>query len=379
MKPSRNYFIFLSLALLCCQHTATANETIPSIGAEEHASAKATRDFWDIGQQSLINSEQASRSLATQVEAFLSAPNDSSLAQVQQEWRNSHQQWQQHSLWPLLASKNGKQFAELKQRYFEIEARDLEPGYLDAVQDYPHSGIVNDISIPLNSESLRHQHGLTDNSEVSLGFHAMELLLWGDQGQRKFNDYQVVTSLDDEQIAAGFMLTDLSNNRRRQLLRLTSQLLADDIQRLRQDWQNPQSSVSQSYLSLAPETRLEWLQQATRQLLGTELPQQVSKVTSQKKHEQHNQFAGDTFHLPLATLAGLEQLLMTGQQPLLHWLVEPKQTGEWQQNLRLLIAALSEAANENSLVAVDKISRIQNQLQQLASVFENGAKNLARD
>lgn len=371
--------MLLLLVLFSYQQSAIAGETSPEITPINHDQALAgpTLHAWELGEQSLINSEQALRNFSAQLDLFLNEPSATNLAQVQQEWRNSHQQWQQHALWMALAKKHSEAFAELQQRHFTIDARELQPGYLDAVQDYPFSGIVNDISIVINADNLRQQHGLTDSSEVSLGFHALELLLWSEQGQRKFNDFQPVAAINSEQNAAGLTTADLANNRRRALVRLITQLLTDDIQRLRQDWQNPQSAISQSYLQLAPETRLAWIQQTLVDVLANQLPQQLSQVNNSDRYTHHNQFAADTYASLITSLNSLEQLLLGGDKSLLDTILGPKKALEWQQQLRLQIATLNDISGDSGEAATAKIAQINTQLKQLANAITTS--DLARE
>lgn len=349
--------------------------TQPSLADTQPATAtaleKSTHYVWELGQQSLINTEQAGRNLLAQVELFLAEPGEASLAQTRQEWRNSHQQWQQHALWLTLAQSQQSRFSDLHHRYFLLDARELQPGYLDAVADYPFSGIVNDISIVLTADNLRQQHGLTDNSEVSLGFHALEFLLWGEQGLRSFTDFQAIATINNEQNAAGLTTGDLANNRRRTLLRLISQLLADDLQRLRQDWQNPESSISLSYLQLSPEARLAALHKTVHQSLAHEIPAQLQQLLNVDRSTHHNQFAGDTYQHILAQLNGMETVLTSGEQPLVHWLAGSASSVEWQQQLRLQISSLNEINNDKGEADQTKLTGIQEQLRLLANTLAN--------
>ncbi len=354
----------LLIALLCCTSGAIAADS-----PTDDPLDKSTRYAWELGLQSLINTEQASRSLSAQLDLFLAEPSEASLANVRQEWRNCHQQWQQHAAWVTLAKVQPRRFTALNQRYFSIDARELQPGYLDAVQDYPFSGIVNDISIVLTADNLRQQHGLTDPSEVSLGFHALEFLLWGEYGQRSFNDFLPITTINAEQNAAGLTTGDLPNNRRRTVLRLVNQLLADDVQRLRQDWQNPLSPISQNYLQLPPKTRLELIQHTAHQLLALELPDQLTQAIAHDRATHHNQFAGDTLQHNLAVLIGLEALMTQGESPLLSHLGGAAADPTWGQLLQSLIADLGELIQDKDGINTGKLSELLEQLPVLAAAL----------
>ena len=53
----------------------------------------------------------------------------------------------------------------------------LYPGYLDALPEWPESGLISDPYLEMTRKSLRVQHGATDASEASLGFAALFVAL----------------------------------------------------------------------------------------------------------------------------------------------------------------------------------------------------------
>ena len=55
----------------------------------------------------------------------------------------------------------------------------LYPGYLDALPEWPESGLISDPYLEMTRKSLRTQHGATDASEASLGFAALFVALNG--------------------------------------------------------------------------------------------------------------------------------------------------------------------------------------------------------
>lgn len=102
--------------------------------------------------------------LAETAHRFVLEPVSENRETWQTAWVAAHDDWQ--SLVYLLPGES----ADL----FQIDAWPIEPGFLDSLPDYPTSGIVNDFSLQLSSTSLRDQHGFTDDTEVALGFHALE-------------------------------------------------------------------------------------------------------------------------------------------------------------------------------------------------------------
>lgn len=371
MKHTSFVFILLATLSSICPFTLAA-EALPEPAIQRTSDStleQATWAAWDLGASSLADAGQASRNFSTQIDAFLLDPSSANLSLLQSQWRACHQQWERHRLWVTLSRAQRNIFTELRHSYYAIDAWDLQPGYLDGVQDYPYSGIVHDISIALTAESLRQQHGMTDNSEISLGFHALEFLLWGELGQRQFNDYLAVNSLTAQQQAEGLTIEDLANNRRRTLLRLAGQLLTEDLARLLKDWQNPQSTAYQSYARLTPEIRLQLVRSTTQQLLGTNLPQQLGRINDQNKNAQHNRFAGDTVHFSQAALIGLDALLSKGENPLANYLLGHEKSPAWLAQLRAQITALGELTGTDHAGNKASLDTIKAQLANLATAL----------
>lgn len=55
----------------------------------------------------------------------------------------------------------------------------LYPGYIDAMPQWPESGLISDPYLEMDRKTLRLQHGATDAAEASLGFAAMLVVLNG--------------------------------------------------------------------------------------------------------------------------------------------------------------------------------------------------------
>ena len=136
------------------------------------------------------------------------------------------------------------------QLQYQINHWPIVPGYLDYVDGYPDSGIVHDINVSLDSIGLRDQHGAFDISEVTLGFHVLEFLLWGSRDTqselRSVDDFIEIDALDASQIESGYSLEQLSNNRRRQLLAIIADILLGDFRELGSLWSDQLERAEQS-------------------------------------------------------------------------------------------------------------------------------------
>ena len=84
------------------------------------------------------------------------------------------------------------------------------------------TGIVNDPSIPITKSRLAALNGNRGQENIATGWHAIEFLLWGQDfddngpGDRSFKDF-----VDGSKANA---------NRRRQYLKVVTDLLIDDLE-----------------------------------------------------------------------------------------------------------------------------------------------------
>jgi Imelysin len=149
-------------------------------------------------RRSMISIETLQVSIAE----FLDTPDLIHQRQMQDHWYKAHSAFLAASFFS---------FNDESQFIFQIDAWPIQEGFLDSLPDYPQSGIINDLALVLTEGAIRAQHGITDVQEVSLGFHALEFLIFS----RSLDEF----SIPSDEIKA----------RRRKTLGLISKLLGQDI------------------------------------------------------------------------------------------------------------------------------------------------------
>jgi len=195
--------------------------------------------------------ESAIDILLADVTIFLEQPDSNTLEQLRESWLFAHSAYELTALHRYFANHilAEQDALELSQLLYQINHWPILAGYIDYVDAYPESGIVQDVNVLLTEDSLRSQHGSFDLSEATLGFHVLEFLIWGsnsDQGSARLaSDYLESTELSSIQISNGFELDQLTDNRRRQLLLLVTQTLRKDFQQVRTLWIDRTSSLQQ--------------------------------------------------------------------------------------------------------------------------------------
>lgn len=304
---------------------------------------------WHLASLELSEVQQQVLQLQESIDLLLSAPSELTLGDAREQWHKTHQPLQQMAPFFSLAEINPGLFGQLKDSNFLLDAWPIQAGYLDYFDVYSHSGLVNDIAVPMTAETLRTQHGFTDNSDISIGLHAMAYLLWGESGQRPIADLKASAALSPDQEQSGMSIVDLPSNRRRTLLKLHSNLLLDDLEALQYRISHSASAVSSNYDRLTPDARLALWRQSLQQLLADDLlaTQLAPKLSNSPDFIGHNHFAGRQAKALQQTIAGIERLLwyrVEGQDfALADWLMNSEQ----QPALRQLLKDLQQQL-ENS-------------------------------
>lgn len=118
---------------------------------------------------------------------YLALPNENNQIRVQRQWLTTHIAYTTAQLGLIGGDQQDLNFADLG---FRLDAWPIQPGFIDNVPEYPHSGVVFDKTLEINTENLLEQHGVTDDEEVLLGFHSIEFLVFS----RPASDYLSQTS-----------------------------------------------------------------------------------------------------------------------------------------------------------------------------------------
>lgn len=167
--------------------------------------------------------------LQTQINAFLAAPTAKGLEDCKTAWLNSRVPYLQTEAFrfydgPIDASTDN--FEGL------INAWPLDEAYIDYVSDDAKAGVINNLTAyPTITEAVL----LSDNekngeTDVKVGYHAIEFLLWGQDlykdspGKRPYTDY----------VTGG---TASNQVRRGQYLKIVTDLLVKDLQSVSAQWE----------------------------------------------------------------------------------------------------------------------------------------------
>lgn len=193
--------------------------------------------YVDLVQSSYARAAADGARLKQAVDAFLAAPSAATLGAARKAWVEAR---------PAYLRTEAFRFYDgpIDHVEGEINSWPLNEAYIDAVQGAPGSGIVNDPKAKLDAATLTAENQKQDEADVTVGWHAVEFLLWGQDlaadgpGNRPFTDYVARTG---------------NNDRRRYYLRLATDKLAADLAGLEAAWKDAGGAGPAARLKAMPQ------------------------------------------------------------------------------------------------------------------------------
>lgn len=319
--PARPWWVALMALVIIIsgcdrQSDQPLEDKTTSIASAPHATTQTlqqvTTHAWQQGGKIVHTVEPTLLALQRAVQTLTSAPSELNLTNAQEQWHLAHQQLLQLQPFFTLGHINPGLFKQLELAQWQLDASPIEPGYLDYFDVYQHSGIVNDIALPITAKAIRQQHGFSSDHDVAIGMHAIAYLLWGEHQQRPASDFasQAPSAIEQQNGLTG---ADLPSRRRAALLNLLLSLMLDDLQALGYKLNHSASGLNLNYAKLPAQAQLQLWQQSInhllRQLLSDSTMTLRRNTPPDNRFYPHQPFAGRQAQSVVATLAGVESLV----------------------------------------------------------------------
>ncbi|HEY4344999.1 MAG TPA: imelysin family protein [Parvibaculum sp.] len=179
---------------------AAAGAAAPTYGA-----AAEIISYTDLVHRSYDAAYKKSVTMQKAINAFLANPNDKTLAAARKSWLDAHIVYSYTEAYrfyqgPIDFAKNKEGDEGPEGR---LNAWPLNEAFIDYTKGDPKSGIINDTSIKISQKSIRDRDQVSDEADVTTGFHAVEFLLWGQDlsatgpGARPASDYKKGDAIKD--------------------------------------------------------------------------------------------------------------------------------------------------------------------------------------
>ncbi|HEY8370280.1 MAG TPA: imelysin family protein, partial [Thermodesulfobacteriota bacterium] len=247
---------------------------------------------------------EAALRMKARIDAFLAKPSAETLAEARFAWINARVPYMQTEAFrfydgpiDVADPETGAPGPEGR-----INAWPLNEGFIDYTKGNPRGGIVNDRRVPITRAALLERDQVTDEADVTTGWHAIEFLLWGQDlsptgpGNRPASDY---------------VPGKPANDRRRQYLRVVTDLLVDDLGALVAAWEpGKPDNYAARFLALDQREALGRMFAGIATLAGFELASERIAVglDSGDQEDEHSCFSDNTRADHIYNLRGIRNV-----------------------------------------------------------------------
>lgn len=325
MTACRLIVLILSLSLLSScdfferkQNNKTQHTIKPKSVLKPQNMAQLINEFSLNAYEQLSKAQTQAEKLSESLSLLLRTPSAETLNAAKKQWRLAYSSYLKSQIYFYLPIKDSQEWVKKRIGYKDLAANissfPIEGGYIDYMQGYPFSGLVNDLAINIDEAALIEQHGLADPSYASLGFHVLEFLLWGEDGKRPKSDYykqknqQEIRMIDydvENKNAPPPELKVQNHLRRREMLEIVGEKLAKDIHHIKQRWEPSNGYYAKLLIQSPPEKVLAAMFKASQKLLEQEFLEKRLKQGS-------SLFSQSTPDDVLALLMGLIHVYQLG-------------------------------------------------------------------
>ena len=191
-----------------------------------------------------------------------------------------------------------------------LNAWPLDEGYIDYVTGNATSGIINDGNTTIDANTLEGLNEVGSEENISIGYHAIEFLLWGQDdpdvtlqtpGQRPFTDY-----------VNGSGSTADNQDRRAQYLTVCADLLLQHLQSLLDEWTPSTGGYYNTFTGLESDEALRRILSGIGILSKSELAGEriFTALDNQNQEDEHSCFADNTHRDIITNAMGIRNVYL---------------------------------------------------------------------
>lgn len=256
-------------------------------------------NYANIVYQNYADALTDAEELKTAINAFTASPSAAGFETAKTKWKEARETYGTTEAFrfangPIDNSDDSPEGA--------LNSWPLDENYIDYVDNNGtplYGGIINTTTISITKESLEGLNGIGGEKNVSVGYHAIEFLLWGQDltdesekkpGLRPYTDYT----------------TTLNFARRKQYLDVCADLLTDHLSYLVDQWK-PGGTYRNTFLGLNENTALTNIYLGIATLVTSELPVERMAVAldNHDQEDEHSCFSDNTHRDIALNLQGI--------------------------------------------------------------------------
>ncbi|MFV0247877.1 MAG: imelysin family protein [Tenacibaculum sp.] len=279
--------LFYLLLFAYCSDDSV-NDTENEESELEKAKTEFIANYVNIVKASYDDALTKAKELADAVDAFVDNPDATTFDKVKETWLDSREPYGQTEAYRFY---DGPIDGDGGEPEGYINAWPLDEGLIDYVESGTsgsNKNLVNDVNFTLSKENIKELSGEGGESNVTIGYHAIEFLLWGQDltapsekkpGQRSFTDYTTAANAE----------------RRKQYLSLVAEILVEDLQSVVNQW-GEDASYRKDFLASPKNDAIDKILTGAAKLSKGELAgeRMTVAVENQDQEDEHSCFSDNT-------------------------------------------------------------------------------------
>ncbi len=313
----KTILLFTSIVLLATACKKKTDEPTPEDPAapavDQYASQKqqAKETYANIAFASYDDSYQGVLALKTAIYTFVATPTQANFDAAKTAWLNVRESYGQTEVFRF-AEGPIDNAADGPEGY--INAWPMDEAFVDYVVGDANAGIINNpTAFPtIDAATLIGENENGGEANISLGFHAIEFLLWGQDlsasgpGARPYTDYLVTGG------------TASNQGRRGTYLKVVADVLVDGIAQVRNAW-DPAGTANYraEFLAMDNTVALRKMFSSMKALSGEELAQERintaltnQQLTGNGQEDEHSCFSDNTHRDIVLNAKAVQNLYM---------------------------------------------------------------------
>ena len=288
--------IILVFSFSCSKTELSKEESNQSASSAELK--QVVLNYANIVHASYVDSLNLAKNMQETINAFMESPSAESLEKAKQSWIDSRFPYLQTEVYRFyggpIDDEDGPEGL--------LNAWPMDESYVDYVKGSPKSGIINNTEKypEITQELLLSLNEKEGEENISCGYHAIEFLLWGQDfnsdgpGNRPFTDYTTAANAE----------------RRKEFLKVTVNLLIENLQSLVDDWAPDQKNYRNDFVNSQPKESFQKILMGMTLLAGFELAGERILVAYESKaqEDEHSCFSDTTHNDSIYDIIGIKNV-----------------------------------------------------------------------
>ena len=288
--------IILVFSFSCSKTELSKEESNQSASSDELK--QVVLNYANIVHASYVDSLNLAKNMQETINAFMESPSAESLEKAKQSWIDSRFPYLQTEVYRFyggpIDDEDGPEGL--------LNAWPMDESYVDYVKGSPKSGIINNTEKypEITQELLLSLNEKEGEENISCGYHAIEFLLWGQDfnsdgpGNRPFTDYTTAANAE----------------RRKEFLKVTVNLLIENLQSLVDDWAPDQKNYRNDFVNSQPKESFQKILMGMTLLAGFELAGERILVAYESKaqEDEHSCFSDTTHNDSIYDIIGIKNV-----------------------------------------------------------------------